>query len=92
MPGVQGQIPDRLGCSLLSNEGKFALIHDGDIIGTFDTYSDALNEGYKLFKLDPFLVKQIQAIEHIHFITHAAASLFVYIRRSCKKFLSRILK
>jgi hypothetical protein len=59
--------------SLLLQEGKFALIHGGEVVGTFDTYSDALNEGYKLFKLDPFLVKQIQAVEHAHFLTCVAA-------------------
>ena len=58
--------------SLLLEEGKFALIHDGEVIGTFDTYPDALTEGYKLFKLEPFLVKQIQAIEQVHFIARAA--------------------
>ena len=58
--------------SLLPEEGKFVLIHNGDVAGTFDTYSDALTEGYKLFKLEPFLVKQIQAVEQAHFIARAA--------------------
>jgi hypothetical protein len=44
------------------------LIHGGEVVGTFDTYADALTEGYKLFKLEPFLVKQIQAVEQAHFI------------------------
>ncbi len=58
--------------SLLAQEGKFALIHNGEVAGTFDTYADALAEGYKLFKLEPFLVKQIQAVEQAHFIARAA--------------------
>lgn len=58
--------------SLLAEEGKFALIRGGEVVGTFDTYADALTEGYKLFKLDPFLVKQIQAVEQAHFIARAA--------------------
>jgi hypothetical protein len=58
--------------SLLAQEGKFALIHDGEVAGTFDTYADALAEGYKLFKLEPFLVKQIKAVEQAHFIARAA--------------------
>ena len=58
--------------SLLLEEGKFALIHDGEVAGTFDTYADALAEGYKLFKLEPYLVKQIQAVEQAHFIARAA--------------------
>jgi len=57
--------------SLLSEEGKFVLIHDGKVIGTFDTYADALNEDYKLFRLEPFLVKQIQAVEQVHFVARA---------------------
>jgi hypothetical protein len=58
--------------SLLADEGKFALIHNEDIVGTFDTYADALSEGYKTFKLTPFLVKQIQSVEYAHFIGRAA--------------------
>ena len=57
--------------SLLAQEGKFALIHNGEVAGTFDTYADALAEGYKLFKLESFLVKQIQAVEQAHFIARA---------------------
>jgi len=58
--------------SLLSEEGKFALIHGGEVAGTFDTYADALGEGYRIFKLEPFLVKQIQAVEQAHFIARVA--------------------
>jgi hypothetical protein len=57
---------------MLLEEGKFALIHGDQVAGTFDTYADALTEGYKLFKLEPFLVKQIQAVEQVHFIARAA--------------------
>lgn len=58
--------------SLLLQEGKFALIHGDKVAGIFDTYADALAEGYKLFNLEPFLVKQIQAVEQAHFIARAA--------------------
>ena len=58
--------------AMLLEEGKFALIHGDQVVGTFDTYADALGEGYKLFKLDPFLVKQIQVVEQAHFIARAA--------------------
>jgi hypothetical protein len=58
--------------SMLSEEGKFALVHGDQVVGTFDTYPDALSEGYKLFKLEPFLVKQIQVVEQAHFIARAA--------------------
>jgi hypothetical protein len=58
--------------SLLDNEGKFVLIHDSQIAGIFDTYADALKEGYQQFRLEPFLVKQIQAVEQAHYIARAA--------------------
>ena len=56
--------------SLLSEEGKFALIRGKELVGLFDTYSDALSAGYERFGTQPFLVKQIQAIEQAHFISH----------------------
>ena len=56
---------------LLRAEGKYVLVHEKEVVGTFDTYTDALNEGYKLFKLEPFLVKQIQAVEQAHFIARS---------------------
>ena len=54
---------------LLQNEGKFVLIHGDDIVDVYGTYEDALKEGYARFKLEPFLVKQIESIEQIHFIS-----------------------
>jgi hypothetical protein len=57
---------------LLAEEGKFALVHDDKVVGTFDTYADAITEGYKLFKLSPFLVKQIRSVEQAYFVARAA--------------------
>lgn len=54
---------------LKASEGKFVLIHGSDISGIFDTYADAIKEGYDRFGLEPFLVKQIQAIERVQFIS-----------------------
>ena len=54
---------------LKANEGKFVLIKGTDVVDTFDSYEDAIKEGYKKFKLEPFLVKQIHSIEKIQFIT-----------------------
>jgi hypothetical protein len=54
---------------LLANEGKYVLIHGDDVVDTYGTYEDAIKEGYAKFKLAPFLVKQIQSIEQIHFIS-----------------------
>jgi hypothetical protein len=54
---------------LKENEGKFALIHGTEVVDVFGTYEDAIKEGYAKFKLDPFLVKQIQSVEQIQFIS-----------------------
>lgn len=43
--------------------GKFALVHISDIIGVFDTKSDAIAAGYKQFGNTPFLVREIVAVE-----------------------------
>lgn len=59
---------------LLVNEGKFVLIQDEEVIDTFDSYEDALKGGYERFGVDtPFLVKQIQAVEAVQFITRDIA-------------------
>jgi hypothetical protein len=54
---------------LLENEGKFVLIHGDAVIDVYGTYEDALKEGYHRFRLEPFLVKQIQSVEAVHFIS-----------------------
>ena len=56
---------------LLANEGegKYALIRGDELINVFGTYEDAIKEGYAKFKLEPFLVKQIESIESVHFVS-----------------------
>lgn len=54
---------------LLSDEGKFVLIHGDTIIDTYGTYEDAVKAGYGQFKLEPFLVKKIQSVEQVQFIS-----------------------
>ena len=54
---------------LATNEGKFVLISGDKVTGIFDTYADAIKEGYAKFGLAPFLVKQIQAIERVQFVS-----------------------
>lgn len=51
------------------HEGQFVLIHGDEVVDFFTSYEDAIKVGYSRFGLDPFLVKQIQAIEQMHFIT-----------------------
>ena len=43
--------------------GKFVVVKDGELIGTFITIDDALAEGAKRFGLTPFLVRQVTATE-----------------------------
>jgi hypothetical protein len=54
---------------LLAHEGKFVLIHGDEIGGFWDTYEDALKDGYSRYGLEPFLVKQVEAVERVQFFT-----------------------
>lgn len=54
---------------LLADEGKFVVIHGDQILGTYATYEDALKVGYEKCKLEPFLVKKIQAVEPVNFVS-----------------------
>jgi len=57
--------------NLLDRVGKFALVRGDELVSVWETYDDALQEGYRLFGLEPFLVKQIQLAEFVHHITRA---------------------
>jgi hypothetical protein len=50
---------------LIPQAGKFVLIRGAEVVGTFDTYADALKAGYTKFQLEPFLVKQIAPAERV---------------------------
>ena len=54
------------------HEGKFVLIHGEDVVDFFTSYEDALKAGYANFKLDPFLVKQIQTVQLVQFVSRFA--------------------
>jgi len=56
---------------LKKDEGKFVLIQGDDVVDTFTSYDDAIKEGYKRFKLEPFLVKQIHSIEQVQFFSRS---------------------
>jgi hypothetical protein len=43
--------------------GKYALVHQDDVVGIFDTDTDAIREGYRQFGNVPFLVKKIEAVD-----------------------------
>ena len=54
---------------LLPSAGKFVLIHEDKVSGIWGTYQDAIQEGYRVFGLKLFLVKQIQPVDLIHHMT-----------------------
>ena len=54
---------------LESHIGEFVLIRGDQVIDFFAAYEDAMKRGYQLFKLDPFMVKQIETLETVHSIT-----------------------
>jgi hypothetical protein len=48
---------------LEESEGKYVLIHDNRILGTFESEMDAINAGYERLGNVPFLVKQVVRVE-----------------------------
>jgi hypothetical protein len=54
---------------LPASDGKFALVC-GDELTVWETYEDALRAGYEKHGVNvPFLVKQINVFEQMHFFT-----------------------
>ena len=39
--------------------GKFVLIHGNEVIGTYDEFETAADEGLRLFGESPFLIRQL---------------------------------
>lgn len=54
---------------LMAHQGKYVLIQGDKVVDTFSSYEDALKEGYKLFGVKSFLVKQILAVEPVFYFT-----------------------
>lgn len=53
------------------NEGRYILIKGREIIGTWDRDREALDAGYKMFLLQPFMVHRIQERERLlYMISH----------------------
>ena len=44
-------------------EGRYILIRNDELIGTFESQQDALQQGYEKFGNKPFLVKQVVEVE-----------------------------
>jgi len=54
---------------LRDREGKFVLIHRDQMVDVYETYVDAVKAGYEQFKLEPFLVKRIDVLEQVQYVT-----------------------
>ena len=54
---------------LSQHKGKFVLIIGEAVIDFYGAYEDAIKEGYKQAKSEPFLVKKIQETEQVHSFT-----------------------
>jgi hypothetical protein len=48
---------------LAQHVGRFVVIKENELIGSFNTIEEALAEGAKRFGLTPFLVRQVTAAE-----------------------------
>lgn len=48
---------------LVEAEGKYVLIHDGRVLGTYVSETDAIAEGYKMCGNVPFLVQLVSPLE-----------------------------
>jgi hypothetical protein len=53
---------------LEKEEGRYVLIHDAQVVGAWDTQAEALEEGYRRFNLEAFLVHHIVAEEKPIFV------------------------
>jgi len=56
------------------HDGQFVLIKGTDIVDYFDSYRDALKEGYGKFYGSDFMVKQVSSEERIHTFTRDISS------------------
>ena len=61
------------------HEGKFVLIHGPEVVDTFSSYDDAIKAGYQRFGLNPFLVKQIRAVEQVQFVSRFVDQVAGYV-------------
>ena len=55
------------------HEGKFVLIRGAEIVDFYSSYDDAIKVGYATFGLEPFLVKQVNRMEPVQFVSRLTA-------------------
>ena len=54
---------------LVAEAGKYALVFEQKLIGTFPTYEEALTRGYEIAGMKSFLVRQISQIPQVQQFT-----------------------
>lgn len=59
------------------HEGKYALIHGQRLVDFYSSYDDAIKVGYSEFGLKPFLVKRVNALEQVQFVSRFAEPVLV---------------
>jgi hypothetical protein len=60
---------DHLPELVMKNEGKFALIIDGALDGTYGDYEDALRAGYAKDATGNFFVREIRAVQQVAYFS-----------------------
>jgi hypothetical protein len=58
---------------LATDENRFVLIHGDQVAGTWPTKLEAVEEGYRRFEFEPFLVMRIVANEKPIFVPREVA-------------------
>ncbi len=48
--------------------GKYVVISGNKILGTWDSYEEALEAGYTHVGLKPFLVREVRLVDEVHYI------------------------
>jgi hypothetical protein len=59
--------------------GRYVLVHGEQVIGVWDAKAEALEEGYRRFNLEPFLVKRIVADEKPTFVPRGILEQFLVL-------------
>lgn len=48
--------------------GKYVVISGDKVLGTWDSYEEALEAGYTHVGLKPFLVREVRLVDEVHYI------------------------
>jgi hypothetical protein len=55
---------------------RYVLIKGDEIVADFESRGDALREGYKRFGREAFLVKKVEEVEQVNFLSSVLALSF----------------